>query len=84
MLNDIELKPCPFCGGVAAIHKAKITQTRFHNPFPTHYKVVCTKCGGSGTMVEVDPECIDNTWWQRQAEKAAINAWNNRVTDNAD
>lgn len=52
MMNEIELKPCPFCGGAAAIGQTKKTlklqyavgclnsrciANRLHNPFIMHY-----------------------------------------------
>lgn len=42
-MNDIKLKPCPFCGGEAAL---------IENGFYNSCLVKCTKCGAETSEVE--------------------------------
>lgn len=65
------LKPCPFCGGEATLfkEKANATGTRF---------VYWVSCAFKG---EIDCNCIPKTC-NFENEIEAINAWNNRYTEN--
>ena len=67
MAKEIELKPCPFCGGKARIRKVcKLV-----------YAVRCADCGATGTSFGVKP------WHSTKfiAQGHAIKAWERRVSD---
>lgn len=42
MMNDKELKPCPFCGGEAVIEKHSVGHTK--DTTFVNYKIGCEKC----------------------------------------
>lgn len=69
-MKEAELKPCPFCASndchVRAMCRARCV---------TGYKVVCGKCGSSGTYVTI------RDWHSTKmiAQSQAISAWNRRV-----
>ena len=66
-MNEIKLKPCPFCGG-----KAKL-ELRSFDVFISAATVVCTKCGARTNMIK--PSC-DYT-----AKDKAFKLWNRRVKE---
>ena len=70
-----KLKPCPFCGGEAAMAKGECF---FVIPkyFGRLRVVVCNECGAMGGMFNT------LAMSEEEAEKLAIESWNRRV-DNA-
>ncbi len=56
MNDEIELKPCPFCGG-----KAEMVVQQLADGTPTHYGVCCDSCY-QGTWI----------WHKTEAEAAAM------------
>ena len=77
------LKPCPFCGGEAAMYDDRNGTYSVRgwgacsNVVPTYYRAYCTACGAQGATVKVDGDRY-NTWWQKEAKQQAANAWNAR------
>ena len=68
MMNDIELKPCPFCGGNPTV------QSGFHNFHDV--EIVCEKCAASGGNYDCDDEK------EGQAVRNLVDAtaaWNRRI-----
>ncbi len=55
-MSEIELKPCPFCGGVNIRVGFILDRTR----------VWCGKCGGS--MINFDPDCAKQLWNKRPSQ----------------
>lgn len=79
-----ELKPCPFCGGEAAIYDDSL-QTYSVGAFgycsniqPKHYKCYCKACGATSAVAKVDGDRF-NSWWQKEAKERAIASWNRRT-----
>ena len=73
-MNIVDLKPCPFCGGEAAmiVHAFALFDTGISHVGgePSEVKITCRYCG-AGTGVR----------WNKDE---AVNAWNRRVTDGTD
>lgn len=61
----IELKPCPFCGGEAKIHKSGF---EYWTSMPHNFTVYCVACGASVRRFY-------------ENEQKSIEAWNRRATD---
>jgi Lar family restriction alleviation protein len=73
-MTDNELKPCPFCGGGAAV---LYHQSNKYTDYDGDY-VYCMKCGCRTRLYE----CFNGTGkTHKDTEKEAINAWNNRAND---
>ena len=69
MKKEVELKPCPFCGGIPHVREFPITPNRFS----VKYAVQCEYTGsekGCGAEGQINKH-ID----------LAIEAWNSRPTD---
>ncbi len=64
MKNNIELKSCPFCAGVARVKHVM--------PFGICF-IECSSCGASTRNIK--PELPDKS----QREKVAAELWNKRV-----
>lgn len=61
-----ELKPCPFCGGRAALYVSN------------GVRVICLNCNAS-TMILTD--MLTTSGISGNATQAVINAWNRRTSD---
>ena len=71
MMDEIKLKPCPFCGGKASVFKAYRVVYGINLGLGTAYTVACEteRCvleGGGGLF---------------DSEYSAIKAWNRRAND---
>ena len=88
-----ELKPCPFCGGEAAVHKRR-TSCRFYaeheNEIPKHGNLekVISYADGHKSFVYwkseygawcTDSSCLGRTQRVFSTEADAIEAWNRRA-----
>ena len=69
-MQDVKLKPCPFCGGEAEL---VCTTDNHHAPY------VRCKYG-----VYLKPKCTANMYpWRYKTAEEAIEAWNNRAEKTA-
>ena len=74
-MSEIELKPCPFCGG-----KANVGVDDFNNK----YLVMCGECGVMmGISLEIGVEIINGWTAEFESAELAIENWNRR-TENAE
>lgn len=64
-MKDIELKPCPFCGGEAELNKS------FTNNWSAY--VMCSDCSARTALF------VQSIDWCANDE--AVKAWNRRVSD---
>lgn len=66
-MNEIELKPCPFCGGLGILNNETKRIVSF---------VKCIQCGAESGMVKVSAEyCADEKAaeaWNRRADNNEI------------
>ena len=69
-MSNIELKPCPFCGGEATI------RTRIRNCTPPYQIawVECEKCGATGSTFSDTDDNGSHIF-------SAIEAWNRRIPE---
>lgn len=66
-MNNITLKPCPFCGGEAEIrHGGRGSVSK-----PITSFIACKSCGARTDQVEVDAEY--------SSDEEAAKAWNSRA-----
>lgn len=75
MYKQIELKPCPFCGGAATAkyeHRAYSIRSRKNYVVVS---VLCDECGGGYDDRMIESEDIE------KAVKAAIKEWNRRTNN---
>lgn len=72
MANDIQLKPCPFCGG-------KAVASGFYCGDEVYGAASCSLCKANIEIVRnaFDPDCPSNA--DERLKAAAANAWNRRV-----
>ena len=89
-----ELKPCPFCGGRNTKANFKRKHIRY-NGYGNYLEwcsasVRCTKCHARGTIVSGDvfhgvlhdgERMPEGTTTEDALKKAAIEAWNRRVSE---
>lgn len=61
-----ELKPCPFCGGEAAMLRMKGLKRFFFNP--TVKRPTCTKCGAT-IFVWFSEDVAARAWNRRSGEE---------------
>lgn len=68
-MSETKLKPCPFCGGEAAIYADKFDKVT----------VWCERCGVK-MGIELEDGCVLVNGWQATFEtiEDAIKAWNER------
>lgn len=73
MLNNDELKPCPFCGGEAVLETER--ECYGHGEYHNRHFVRCKMCGARGSsQVEysMHPDCckviVKNKWNRRNGE----------------
>lgn len=69
-----ELKPCPFCGGVAELLKS--TECGGFGLYVEHAKVICVRCGATGARFS------DFDYGKDVFTYKAIDAWNTRKEKN--
>lgn len=78
-MADVQLKPCPFCGGSAELVRKQI--------YLDHgYRVDCTQCGVKGSYFLVNHPILkydgldeSTRYTEEQAKRKAIGAWNRRA-----
>lgn len=73
---EIELKPCPFCGGKAVMTDGTYTEDRIGQKPAS---IECSKCGARIAIM------LDNEYWydnwdegKRRAREKLAARWNNR------
>ncbi len=83
---DIELGPCPFCGGTASLHRRESRycgQDDFGNKFVDYtYQVFCNNCHARGPLHVAREVNKDIEYWRdidkQSAMQMAMFAWNIR------
>ena len=68
-MPNINLKPCPFCGGRAVV------EAKTFDVFNVGAYVFCTECGARTKVFN------SHTGLYRESEKLAADAWNKRIDD---
>ena len=68
----LELKPCPFCGGIAKIHYEERPDP------PAHYEVWLVRCMGCKASTQDYP--TGNYYGMEYTPEDAAEAWNRRNT----
>lgn len=74
MSMDIELKPCPFCGGEAFLYKGSRTFYKGKQERTTY--VGCLECHARGERFLSSQ--FGTTRYSKEANLAAAEAWNRR------
>lgn len=83
-MDEIKLKPCPFCGGDAEI-RMESTGKNVQGELNAQYRIWCKRCGCSGSIHRFNVSVhfaygghviIDN--FEKQN---AIDAWNTRAAE---
>lgn len=77
----IDLKPCPYCGGIAEGYIKTVESFRkIHN-----YYVECTGCGASTDRYDTEFATIQNgkshVLTHKEAIRKTVNDWNNGIFD---
>jgi transcription elongation factor Elf1 len=74
-MEQEQIKPCPHCGGMAALYSNYNRRTRSYFVF-----VKCEICGSQGKIYNSrqEPAAVD---WINAACDNAIAAWNMRTTE---
>lgn len=78
----IELKPCPYCGGIAEGHIKTVESFKKINS----YYVVCTECGASTERYTTEFAMSQNgkrfrPMTKEEAIRETVNDWNNGIFD---
>ena len=91
-----ELKPCPFCGGIAELHQSLYFEefADKKSEIPKGAKILYDKCyrtykGYAYKRTIYIPRCTDTSCVGRTTklffdEQTAITAWNRRTSDERD
>ena len=66
--EEMDLKPCPFCGG-----NAELRHTEGNSEYGKTAFVACLRCGANSRMVSLS--------FKYSADEKAIEAWNRRASD---
>lgn len=69
-MGDVNLKPCPFCGGDPLVWVTR-----------NGTQVQCARCGASVKYLRVDGEYRNISNAKRWTQANAVNKWNRRATD---
>ena len=79
-MNEVELKPCPFCGGNKIDYSIKTTG-RWERKY--HMAMYCKECNCYGARVLVTPTETNRYDIEKNTEykKLAIEAWNRRENE---
>lgn len=72
MSVEVDLKPCPFCGGIAELSEETVCFG--HGEFITKHYVVCDSCHA---QTKSFPE-----YYEKDPIGLAVDAWNKRSNDN--
>ena len=77
----IDLKPCPYCGGIAKGHiKTVESFKKIHN-----YYVECTECGASTDRYDTEFAMSQNGKFHvlthKEAIRKTVSDWNNGIFD---
>lgn len=77
----IDLKPCPYCGGIAKDHIKTVESFRkIHN-----YFVVCTECGASTERYNTEFAMLQDGKFHvlthKEAIRKTVSDWNNGIFD---
>lgn len=70
-MQNLRIKPCPYCGGKATTKKSYISHWRADFGY-----VICEKCGARGRTVYI------RSAMPEECKKKAIEYWNMRTSDN--
>ena len=80
---DIDLRPCPFCGGVAGLYKDSVEYSEFASGLLAQFVVVCKQCGAQTAKVSklIYFDINGNPAVEVRGEKEPQDLWNRRVED---
>lgn len=80
-MDEIKLKPCPFCGGDAEI-LMESRGTNGHDELSVKYRIRCKHCGCSGSIhrfnIVVRLAYGGDAITDNSEKQKAIDAWNTR------
>lgn len=86
LIPEMELKPCPFCGGQDIRYSIKTTTIYFERAY--HFSMYCFKCNAYGKRVlhKFGRESVNRVALERNSDyyKQAAEAWNNRTKEDAE
>ena len=76
-MHDVQIKPCPHCGGIAYLTQNYSYKARSYFVF-----VKCDICGAQGKIYNSTTEPAA-AGWNNTACNDAISAWNMRIAQEA-
>ena len=80
-----ELKPCPFCGGVAKFCIVEVYTTYDYRTRGNSFSICCRKCGAATPKTDYSLELRMNDEGEIEITKderlSAIKAWNQRASE---